>query len=108
MITIGERILKTGEGKRDDTEGAFRGDWKGKKLNPSSDKIAIICEVLDVDPLYLLSGVGQKKYGSEELIYIRKGSEEYELITQYNKLEPAFRQRLLAYSYALLDLQNQP
>ena len=31
-------------------------DWKKKRTNPVSDKILIICEVLDVTPYELLSG----------------------------------------------------
>ena len=31
-------------------------DWKAKKLNPSSDKILVICEVLEISPYVLLSG----------------------------------------------------
>ena len=34
-------------------------DWKSKKLNPSSDKILIICDVLDVSPYELLGGAEQ-------------------------------------------------
>ena len=32
-------------------------DWKKKGTNPVSDKILIICEVLEVTPYYLLSGI---------------------------------------------------
>ena len=31
-------------------------DWKKKHTNPVSDKILIICEVLDISPYELLSG----------------------------------------------------
>ena len=31
-------------------------DWKKKRTNPVSDKILIICEVLNVTPYNLLSG----------------------------------------------------
>ncbi|MGN0341311.1 MAG: helix-turn-helix domain-containing protein [Roseburia sp.] len=31
-------------------------NWKTQKSNPSSDKIIKICEFLDVDPYYLLTG----------------------------------------------------
>lgn len=32
-------------------------DWKKKGTNPVSDKILVICDVLEVSPYYLLSGV---------------------------------------------------
>ena len=35
-------------------------DWKKKGTNPVSDKILIICEVLEVSPYYLLSGIENK------------------------------------------------
>ena len=35
-------------------------EWKAKKTNPSSDKIMIICEVLEVSPEWLLSGTETK------------------------------------------------
>ena len=32
-------------------------DWRKKKTNPASDKIMIICQVLNVTPEWLLSGI---------------------------------------------------
>ena len=62
-------------------------DWKNKKLNPASDKIAIICEVLAVDPGVLLSGTSGLKYAGESILHIDKGSMEYELLSEYQKLD---------------------
>lgn len=33
-------------------------EWKSKRTNPTSEKIMIICKVLDVTPEWLLSGAG--------------------------------------------------
>ena len=41
-------------GKRTGIPQSTISDWKSKKLNPSSDKILIICDVLDVSPYELL------------------------------------------------------
>ena len=32
-------------------------EWKSKRTNPTSEKIMIICKVLDVTPEWLLSGI---------------------------------------------------
>lgn len=82
-------------------------DWRGKGLNPSSDKLAIICEVLNIDPAVLISGSGLHKYEKEQTLQARKGSMEYELVAVFNQLTPAMRDRLLAYAYALRDIQNE-
>ncbi len=37
-------------------------DWKRKKTNPASDKIMLICDVLNITPYELLSGVEKSKY----------------------------------------------
>ena len=39
-------------------------EWKTKKTNPTSDKIMVICHVLEVTPEWLLSGV-EKKVNAE-------------------------------------------
>ena len=35
-------------------------DWRHKKTNPGSDKIMIICKVLQIDPKTLLIGEGRE------------------------------------------------
>ena len=35
-------------------------EWKKKKTNPTSEKIMIICKVLEVSPEWLLSGAAAK------------------------------------------------
>ena len=56
--------------------------------NPSSDKIMIICKVLDISPEWLLSGVdskrtGKKKQGADWYV-VDKKSELGFFIEQYN------------------------
>lgn len=80
-------------------------DWKSKKLNPASDKIAIICEVLEIDPNLLLSGTSAK-YASESALHIDKGTAEYELLSIFQTLNHKYRERLIAYAYALSDMQK--
>ena len=46
-------------GKRTGIPQSTISDWKSKKLNPASDKILIICDVLEVSP-YELLGAAQR------------------------------------------------
>lgn len=79
-------------------------DWKSKKLNPASDKIMLICSVLNVSPYELLSGVESEDYKSTDYIMLDKKTEEYRLIEQYRSLESERRQRLFGYMEALADI----
>lgn len=65
MKTVSDRIFELlKEKKMTQKEFAQRtgiaessiSDWKRKRTNPVSDKILIICEVLEVTPYELLSG----------------------------------------------------
>jgi transcriptional regulator with XRE-family HTH domain len=71
-------------------------DWKAKKLNPSSDKILVICEVLEISPYVLLSGSDPAKSAPESLTVYR-GSNEYDLVLAYQKLDQEKAARLLGY-----------
>ena len=64
MKTVSDRIFELlKERKMTQKEFAQRtgiaessiSDWKKKRTNPVSDKILIICEVLDVSPYELIS-----------------------------------------------------
>lgn len=78
-------------------------DWKRKHLNPSSDKIMLICNVLNVTPYMLLSGVENEKYNKLDYVVIDKKTEEYRLIERYRNLEESSRTRLLGYLEALME-----
>ena len=52
-------------------------EWKSKRTNPTSEKIMIICKVLDVTPEWLLSGAGKTGERGNDIPWyvIDKGSE---------------------------------
>ena len=87
-------------------------DWRRKGTNPSSDKILIICEVLEISPYELLSGTENKKlkeykqpkdYSQLDYVMVDKNSKEYQLIESYKKLNEDDQARLEAYMKALTD-----
>lgn len=80
-------------------------DWKNKKMNPSSDKIMIICEVLDVSPYEILSGTDEK-YKPTEYVVFKKDSEEAMLIDSYRKLSKDSQNRLLGYMEAIGEVSK--
>lgn len=78
-------------------------DWKTKGTNPTSDKIMIICNVLNVSPYYLLSGVDSDVDKEKHLDYyiISNDSEEAILLERYAKLNKKEKNRLWGYIDAL-------
>ncbi|MCD8014585.1 MAG: helix-turn-helix domain-containing protein [Lachnospiraceae bacterium] len=83
-------------------------DWKRKKTNPVSDKILIICEVLDVTPEELLSGTEQSGGRSRKQDYyiIGKDTELGLLVESYRNLAPEMRARLEGYMEALKAMEE--
>ena len=83
-------------------------DWKKKRTNPVSDKILIICEVLNVTPYDLLSGaehMGSRSRSADTYV-ISKGTEIGTLVETYQKLEPDMQKRAMGYLEALSDLEK--
>lgn len=79
-------------------------DWKKKGTNPASDKILVICDVLNVSPYYLLSGVERTgTLKNKDCIVIDKKSEEGFVIEQYANLNADMRKRLMGYLDALSE-----
>ena len=78
-------------------------DWKRKNVNPASDKIMIICEVLEISPSALLAGIGDEAYSTPEHIMIDKYGDEFRLITGYRELNEKKKERLLGYMEALQE-----
>ena len=80
-------------------------DWRKKNTNPTSDKILIICEVLNVTPYELLSGVEEEGSRSrkQKCKIIAETSEENLLLEMYDKLNRDQRNRLLGYIEALAE-----
>lgn len=117
MKTVSDRIFELlKEKKMSQKEFAKRtgiaessiSDWKRKKTNPVSDKILIICEVLEVSPYDLLSGaehIGNRSRDNETYI-ISKGTELGMLVESYQHLDTDKQKRLLGYVTALNELQK--
>ena len=81
-------------------------DWKKKRTNPVSDKILIICEVLDVTPYELLSGAehtGNRSRDNNTYV-ISKETEIGMLVETYQKLDTNAQKRLIGYLEALKEL----
>ena len=91
-------------GKRTGIPQSTISDWKSKKLNPASDKILIICDVLEVSPYELLGVAQSGKYEIPDHVIVQKDTEEYLLIERYRKLKKDQRERLLGYMEALRNL----
>ena len=84
-------------------------DWKRKKTNSVSEKILIICSVLDVTPYELqggTDGIGSRSNPSE-YIMVTKDSEYGRALMQFLELEKGMQGRLLGNLQALLELQRE-
>ena len=117
-MTISDRIFELIE-KRGMTQKEFSektgiaqssiSDWKRKRTNPVSEKILVICEVLDVTPYELLSGTegeGLRSNPSETLI-LKKDSDEGKLMLDYLNLDKKAQGRLLGYLMALKEINDE-
>lgn len=83
-------------------------EWKKNHTNPTSDKIMSICNVLDVSPEWLLSGVeraGNKRKKGDFYI-IDKGTDLWLLVEQYESLDKEFRDRIMGYVEAFVALKG--
>ena len=83
-------------------------EWKKNHTNPTSDKIMSICNVLDVSPEWLLSGVeraGNKRKKGDFYI-IDKGTDLWLLVEQYESLDKEFRDRIMGYVEAFAALKG--
>lgn len=78
-------------------------EWKGKRTNPTSEKIMIICETLHVTPEWVLSGSLKNGSRGNSLPWyvIDRKTELGELITQYRELDERQRARVRGYMEAL-------
>ena len=117
MMTISERIFELlADRKMSQKECSRRtgiaqstiSDWKRKKTNPVSEKILIICEVLDVSPYELLEGTDGKgeKSKPSEVIVIRKDSEYGQAACDFLAMDKDMQGRLLGYMQALLEMRK--
>ncbi len=72
-------------------------DWKKKGNNPSSDKIMIICSVLEISP-YELLGEGDMATREVDLT-----SMEGQLLEAFSKIDESQKNRVLGYALAIAD-----
>ena len=81
-------------------------DWKKKRTNPVSDKILIICEVLDVTPYELLSGAEHTGNDTNQSVIKEMPEAGNKQIKQetYQKLDTNAQKRLIGYLEALKEL----
>ncbi len=115
-MTISERIFeildKRGMSQKEFSEKtgiaqSSISDWKRKKTNPVSDKILIICNVLNVTPYELLGGtdgVGNRSNPSD-FILVEKNSELGRSILTFFALDKEKQGRVLGYLKALSEME---
>ena len=79
-------------------------DWKRKKTNPVSEKILIICNVLNVTPYELLGGtdgVGSRSNPSDMI----KNSEYGKALMDFLALDKGKQGRVLGYLKAMTEMR---
>ncbi|MCF0133810.1 MAG: helix-turn-helix domain-containing protein [Blautia sp.] len=83
-------------------------DWKRKNTNPVSDKILIICEVLNTTPYELLSGAEGKGTRSREnsTFVIEKDSNLGQVVVKYQNMKEDQQKRVLGYIEAILEMER--
>ena len=74
---------------------------------PSMDKLKVICDTLQIDPYYLISGAESNEMVNNDYIAVYRGEDEYNLMIEYQKLNQDNRSRLLGYLRALQDLNDK-
>lgn len=78
-------------------------DWKRKQTNPASDKIMLICDVLEMTPYELLSGVENENYRQLDYVIVDKKSEDYLFLKNLRDLNEKDRYRVMGYLDSLLE-----
>ena len=83
-------------------------EWKSKRTNPTSEKIMIICDTLNVTPEWILSGSSKAGNRGNELPWyvIDKSTELGMLVTRYWELDERQRARVMGYLEALRVLDE--
>ncbi len=84
-------------------------DWKKKKTNPTSEKILIICKVLDVTPEWMLSGV--ETHGTRSnpasIIAVDVETDAGMLLEIYNSCDNAMQARIFGYAQAIATMKEE-
>jgi transcriptional regulator with XRE-family HTH domain len=111
-MTIGERVLELvhekGMTQKEFSEmtgipQSTMSSWKGKKQNPAIDKLKVICDVLRVDPYFILSGSEVNEKLNSDYLTVYKSDDEYQMLIEYRKLDENKRNRLIGYLFALTE-----
>ena len=111
-MTIGERILEIVREKgmtqkefsqKTGIPESTMSSWKGRKQNPSIDKLMVICDVLKTDPYYILSGTKGNEKLNNDYVMVYRNDEEYKVLVEYGNMDRDKRTRLLGYIDALKD-----
>ena len=113
-MTIGERILNVIK-EKGMTQKEFSlktgipqstlSSWKSRRQIPGMDKVQIICDTLNIDPYYVISGTEYDGTEKTDYLILDKNAKEYELVVEYRKLDDHSRDRLLGYLQALRNLK---
>lgn len=83
--------------------------WKSKGTNPSSDKIISICEFLEVDPYYLLTGhimPEQPLVCDDSVPYATGGAGEQLLLMHFHRLSPLDQGRVIGIMEQMIAQQQ--
>ena len=80
-----------------------------KRTNPTAEKIMIICNVLNVTPEWLLSGVEVSGTRSNPIVWyaVDSNTEVGCLVETYNACDSRGQARLLAYALGLKDMMDE-
>lgn len=86
-------------------------NWRFKDIRPKSDKIPLICEVLDIEPAYLFSVVDDDADVPDDIpefkVTIEVNKTEYDLLKRFQSFDREFQNRLLGYLNALSDINAE-
>lgn len=83
--------------------------WKSKGTNPSSDKIISICEFLEVDPYYLLTGhitPEQPMVCDDSIPYNTGTAVEQLMLMHFHRLSPLDQGRIIGIMEQMLSQQQ--
>lgn len=80
-------------------------DWKGKRLNPSSDKLVTICSVLGISPNELLYEAGS---GNVENIRVQltMNEEEQSLLESFRRMDDESKKHIIQYAIRLAEMKK--
>ena len=84
-------------------------DWKRKNTNPFSEKILVICEVLNVTPYELLGGTDGEgsRSNRSELLLIEKDAEFGQAFWKFLAMDNVSQGRILGYMRALQEAADE-